>query len=250
MKKYFNVFLEFDKEIVHSTIQNAVKNNHKGYVCAIESNNLSIANKDPYFNHVVNQALINVCDGSNIARFLSKLHHRHFTAYIGNDIFNYFISQKSYTHCFLGNAESILLELKKQLSSLDPRINHMFFKSLPFRKVEEFDYPKIAEKINQQNPDLIWISLGAPKQELFMYNLLPFLKRGIMFGVGAAFNYSTKTGPVKRAPKWMLEAKLEWLYRAWEEPKKNIPRYWNFIKILPFLLYQERKLIQSTNQPK
>ncbi|MCD7978219.1 MAG: WecB/TagA/CpsF family glycosyltransferase [Tannerellaceae bacterium] len=250
MKKYFNVFLEFDKDIIHSTIHNAVKQDLKGYVCAIESNNLSIANKDIHFNKVVNEALVNVCDGSNIARFLGKLYDKNFTSYIGNDIFNYFIAQKTYTHYFLGNTEEILYKLKEQLIHIDPRVNNMPFESLPFKKVEDFDYKKIATKINRQSPDLIWVSLGAPKQELFMYNLLPYLNRGVMFGVGAAFNYSAKTGPVKRAPQWMLNAKLEWLYRACEEPKKNIPRYWNFIKLLPSLIYQEKRLIRSTNQTK
>lgn len=245
MEKYFNVFLEFDKEQVHETIQNAILNNEKGYVCAIESNNLAVANKNAAFNKVVNNSLVNVCDGSNIAWLLGKIHRKDFYSYIGNDLFNYFIGLKRYKQYFIGNTDDILNKLRIELSVLDPKIMDMSFESLPFRAVNDFDYKEIANKINEQKPDIIWVSLGAPKQEYFMANLLPYLKKGVLFGVGAAFNFSAKSGPVKRAPKWMLKFRLEWLYRALEEPRKNIPRYWNFIKILPSLIYQENQLLSK-----
>ena len=117
----------------------------------------------------------------------------------------------------------------------------MVFKELPFKNVADFNYKQIGEDINKNNPDLIWVSLGAPKQELFMSMLLPYINRGIMFGVGAAFNFNAPSGKIKRAPLWMRKNRLEWLYRAFEEPQKNVPRYWNFIKLLPQLMIHEWK---------
>lgn len=239
MNTYFNVKLEFDKQRVHDLIQNAIQENRKGYVCAIESNNLAVANKNIPFKEVVNNSLINVCDGSNVAWILGLIYKKDFHSYIGNDLFNYFINQKCYQQYFIGNTHEILCNLKEELVKIDPNIAGMSFESLPFCRVEDFDYKQIADKINLADPDIIWVSLGAPKQEFFMANLLPYLNRGVLFGVGAAFNFSAKFGPVKRAPSWMLKLRLEWLYRAVEEPKKNIPRYWNFIKILPTLIYKE-----------
>jgi N-acetylglucosaminyldiphosphoundecaprenol N-acetyl-beta-D-mannosaminyltransferase len=139
----------------------------------------------------------------------------------------------------LGNTRLILDGLSENLSKIDPAIQTMSFEELPFRKVEDFDYKDIAEIINKEKPDIIWVSLGAPKQEFFMARLLPYLDQGIMFGFGAIFNFNAGAGNVKRAPQWMLKLKMEWLYRAIEEPKKNIPRYWGFIKILPKLIFQE-----------
>ena len=121
----------------------------------------------------------------------------------------------------------------------------MQFETLPFRSVDEFDYEDIARKINADNPDIIWVSLGAPKQEMFMNRLEPYLNRGIMFGFGAIFNFNSGVSAVKRAPGWMLKLRLEWLYRAFNEPKKNIPRYWNFIKILPRLIREEKRLVKN-----
>ena len=99
--------------------------------------------------------------------------------------------------------------------------------------------------INEDNPDIIWGALGAPKQEMFMARLKPYLKRGIMFGYGAIFNFNAGVGKVKRAPRWMLALRLEWLHRALEQPKKNIPRYWNFIKSLPKLIRNERRYVRT-----
>ncbi|WP_233202173.1 MULTISPECIES: WecB/TagA/CpsF family glycosyltransferase [Parabacteroides] len=241
MEKFFNVLLEFDKDKVHHIIKNTIEEHKKGYVCAIESNNLAVANKDKAFNEVVNGALVNVCDGSNIAWLLGKIHKRDFCSYIGNDLFCYFLNQRQYKQYFIGNTDEILAKLRQELSLIDSDIANMPFKSLPFRRVEDFNYSEIAEDINKYVPDIIWVSLGAPKQEFFMANLSPWINRGVMFGVGAAFNFMAKTGPVKRAPQWMRNLRLEWLYRAFEEPQKNVPRYWNFIKLLPRLVYGECK---------
>jgi len=239
MKKYFNVYIEFDKDKVNTIIDNTIKEQGKGYVCSVESNNLTVANLNKAFNDVLNQALVNICDGSILALILGKIHHLDFKPYIGADLFINYIRMRKYRQYFLGNTQPVLDGLKSNLSEIDPLIKDMPFIELPFRTVEEFDYKAIADEINKYSPDIIWVSLGAPKQEFFMKNLLPYLERGVMFGFGAIFNFNAGVGQVKRAPKWMRKCKLEWLYRAFEEPKKNIPRYWNFIRVLPSLIISE-----------
>ncbi|MFZ4455719.1 MAG: WecB/TagA/CpsF family glycosyltransferase [Bacteroidales bacterium] len=239
MNKYFNVKLEFNREIVDNTIESTIKNKGKGYVCSVESNNLTIANQNPQFNSVLNGALVNICDGSVLAKILGLIHRQTFDSYIGADLFIDYINKCKYNQYFLGNTKEVLDGLKQNLSNIDPRISDMPFVELPFRKVEEFDYHSIANDINNYKPDIIWVSLGAPKQEQFMANLLPYLNQGVMFGFGAIFNFNSNVGNVKRAPSIMREYRLEWLYRAFEEPKKNIPRYMRFISVLPRLIYKE-----------
>lgn len=241
MKKYFNIDLEFDKTVVDQVIESTIEQNGKGYVCSVESNNLTIANKNDKFSIVLNSALVNICDGSNLAWLLGKIHKKKLKSYIGADLFKIYVNKCKYKQCFLGNTPEVLDSLKANLAKIDPKISSMSFESLPFSKVEDFDYKEIAKKINKDNPDIIWVSLGAPKQEQFMNYLLPYLNRGVMFGFGAIFNFNANIGRVKRAPKWMLNLHLEWLYRALEEPKKNVPRYWNFIKLLPKLIIMEYK---------
>lgn len=244
MKPYFNVLLEFDKAQLDKTIFEAIENGTVGYSCSVESNNLTVANKNPEFLKVLNGALVNNCDGSVLAKILGKIHHEPLDSYIGADIFIKYIKMKKFKQFFLGNTEEVLAGLRENLSKIDPKIADMRFETLPFRKVDEFDYQGIADMINAENPDIIWVSLGAPKQEMFMSRLQPYLKRGVMFGYGAIFNFNAGVGEVKRAPQWMLNLRLEWLHRALEQPQKNIPRYWNFVKILPRLIWEERKKVK------
>ena len=97
--------------------------------------------------------------------------------------------------------------------------------------------------INDDMPDIIWISLGAPKQELFMYNLKPFLKQGVMFGVGAAFNfYSGLNNAPKRAPLWIRKIGMEWVYRIFSEPQKQLKRNFTFLSDLPAAIRKEIKI--------
>lgn len=244
-EKYFNVRLQFDKEQFDKTIFDTIANGGKGYVCSVESNNLTVANTRPEFLDVVNGALVNNCDGSILAKILAHIHKQPIDSYIGADIFIKYVKMCRFRQYFLGNTPEVLNGLRENLSKIDPKIAYMQFETLPFRSVDEFDYEDIARKINADNPDIIWVSLGAPKQEMFMNRLEPYLNRGIMFGFGAIFNFNSGVSAVKRAPGWMLKLRLEWLYRAFNEPKKNIPRYWNFIKILPRLIREEKRLVKN-----
>lgn len=241
MNLFFNVKIEFDKKIVDSIIEDTIIQKEKGYVCVIESNNLTVANKDKSFLETVNGSLVNICDGSVLARMLGLIHGHKFRPYLGDDLLNKYVGLRKYRHFFLGNTKEVLEGLKRNFSRIDPLISDMHFEALPFCKVEEFDYTGIAELIKNDNPDIIWVSLGAPKQELFMRNLLQYINRGVMAGVGAAFNFNAGVGPVKRAPKIMRRLAMEWIYRAYQEPKKNIPRYIGFLRILPRLLFEEIK---------
>lgn len=244
-KKYFNVRIEFDRERLDSTIFDAIERGEAGYSCSVEANNLTVADKNPEFLDVLNGALVNNCDGSVLAKILAWIHNERIDSYIGADIFTKYVGMKRFRQFFLGNTEEVLAGLRENLSKVDPKIRGMRFETLPFRSVDEFDYQGIADMINADNPDIIWVSLGAPKQEMFMARLKPYLKRGVMFGYGAIFNFNAGVGNVKRAPKWMLKLRLEWLHRALEQPQKNIPRYWGFIKILPKLIREERKKVRK-----
>lgn len=245
MRNYFNVPIEFDKTTVDEVIQTTIANKGKGFVCSVEANIIATANRDPSFMRVVQNALVNICDGSMIAAILGKIHGKPLQPYIGADLFTEYVNLKRYRQFFIGNTREVLDGLRANLSKLDPAIASMCFEELPFRRVDEFDYPAIAGMINAEKPDIIWVSLGAPKQEEFMYRLKPFLDQGVMFGFGAIFNFNAGVGRVRRAPALMRKMKLEWLYRAFEEPKKNVPRYLKFLRQMPKLIAGERRAVRK-----
>lgn len=238
-KKYFNVRIEFDKERYDRIVFDTIANGGKGYVCSVESNNLTVANNNPDFLEVLNCALVNNCDGSVLAKLLGRIHHEQLDSYIGADIFLKYIGMCKFRQFFLGNTPEVLEGLKKNMSAIDPKIADMRFETLPFATVDTFDYKGIADMINADNPDIIWVSLGAPKQEMFMSRLQPYLNRGVMFGFGAIFNFNAGVGNMRRAPEWMLKLKLEWLYRMSTEPRKAFPRFWKIVRTMPRLLVEE-----------
>ena len=90
------------------------------------------------------------------------------------------------------------------------------------------DEAPVIEKINAAKPDVLFVCLGAPKQELFMKNHLDELHVRLMIGLGGSLD--SFAGTVKRAPKWMIRCNLEWLYRLIKEPKRfgrmlRLPKY-------------------------
>ena len=236
---YFNVKLQFDPNKVDQIIHDTITNNKKGYVCSVEGNILAVANSNPYFNTIVNDSLVNICDGGSIAFLASIIHRKKLITYIGADLFFDYIKSARYKSFFLGNTDQVLEGLKQNLSKYDSNINHMKFETLPFKNVEDFDYSEIAKMINENNPDIIWVSLGAPKQEIFMSKLLPFLNRGVMFGFGAIFNFYSLKSTEKRAPKIFLKLHIEWIYRIYNNPKKQLPKIKLIFKTLPKLVLTE-----------
>ena len=93
--------------------------------------------------------------------------------------------------------------------------------------------------VNNDGSDIIWVALGAPKQEIFMSKLKPYLKRGVMIAVGAVFKFYSGGADVKRAPEWVVKAHLEFVYRIFSEPKKQIKRCAWILVTLPGLLLNE-----------
>ena len=121
---------------------------------------------------------------------------------------------------------------------MNPDVMSMTFYELPFKAVEEFDYPAIARMIEEDKAYIIRVALGAPKQDFFMSLLKPHLKRGVMIGVGAAFNFYSGNGE-KRAPEWVTLMHLEFVYRIMQSPKKQLKRCWGIVTSLPVMLWQE-----------
>ena len=241
MKEYFNLNFEFDHAEVDQIIIDHIENGPAGYVCSMDFNNLAISKYNSDHLAVLNGSIVNNCDSSWIPVFINKIHKTKYSNYCGTDLFIKYVRMKRFRQFFLGSTTEVLERLKTNLSKIDPLINNMRFETLPFRKVEEFDYPAIASMINADNPDIIWVSLGAPKQEKFMSLLKPHLNKGVMFGYGAIFNVYAEMPGLKRAPQFMVNLKLEWLYRLLQEPKKQFIRNKNIVSMLPNLIKEELK---------
>ncbi len=240
MEKYFNIRYEFDKAVVQERIAQTMEEQGTGYICVADANILQQVHNDLSYRKVVDGAMFSICDSSWVPIFVNRIYGIKHEHYCGSMIFKDVIEQKRYRQFFMGTSTEVLTALKGNLAKMDPAIEGMTFYELPFCKVEDFDYPAIAEMVNSDNPDIIWVALGAPKQEIFMSKLQPYLKRGVQIAVGAAFKFYSGLEE-KRAPEWMRRMHLEFVYRVYAEPKKQWARCKQIVCTLPRIFREEKR---------
>ncbi|MDD6723596.1 MAG: WecB/TagA/CpsF family glycosyltransferase [Bacteroidales bacterium] len=240
MKSYFNIRYEMDRGRVHDAIAEQLTKPGSDYICVADGTILTVVNKDKDYREVVNGGMFSICDSSYVPLYIKWLYGERYGQYCGSEIFKDIVSGGKYRMIFLGTQQNILDGLKANLAKLNPEVVNMTFSELPFRKVDEFDYEGIAEMIEKDGAEIIWIALGAPKQEIFMSRLKPHLKHGVMIAVGAAFKFYSGVSS-NRAPRWMVRHHLEFVHRIFKEPKKQLKRCSMIVFTLPKLLWQERK---------
>lgn len=131
-------------------------------------------------------------------------------------------AEKGWRHYFYGGTEETLGKLRDALSRDYPEVQIAGMYSPPFRPLTPEEDVQAVQRINETNPDFVWVGLGAPKQEKWMAQHQGTVK-GFMVGVGAAFDYLA--GNIERAPQWMQKCNLEWLYRLLQDPKRLFKRY-------------------------
>jgi N-acetylglucosaminyldiphosphoundecaprenol N-acetyl-beta-D-mannosaminyltransferase len=235
---YFNIILEFDPSHIHKKIHECIIANEKGYICVVDGNVLTIAQKNLDYRRIINQSLVNICDGSSIAWLVSKIHNKNFRTLTGPEIFSTYIESR-YKQILLGSTQTVYDKIITKLRSCGHEYSHIKHIPVPFLSVDDFNYKQIANEINKLNPEIIWVSLGAPKQELFMSKILPYIDKGLMFGIGAAFNFYIGELTIPKKRKGVFQ--FIWLNRIFHEPKKQLKRIIPYLTILPRIVYQEVK---------
>lgn len=195
------------------------------YICVSNVHTTVMSYDNADYRAVQNGAVMALPDGGPLS---AVARHRGFTEaerVAGPDLMDELFklsAEKRYRHYFYGSRPQTLEELKKNLKKKYPGICIAGMYSPPFRDAEESEDQEDIRRINDADPDFVWVGLGAPKQEQWMAAHEGKVK-GLMIGVGAGFDYFA--GSLKRAPIWMQRCSLEWLYRLCQEPRRLIKRY-------------------------
>ena len=237
----FNIHIEFDSQVYRDTVERHIQEKRKAYSCVVDGNVLTIAQKDLKYREIVKNATINTCDGSSIAMLVNKVYGTNFHAYNGPELFEYYI-ERPYKHVLVGNTEKKVEKIKEfvKRKGHDVDLTHV---DVPFVPVDQFDYPSIAKQINELKPDIVWVSLGAPKQEIFISNIYPYIEQGVLFGIGAAFNFYT--GDLHNNKKEIGSLRFIWLERIFKDPPKQIKRTLGYLSILPSLYLSEKRKVHK-----
>lgn len=197
------------------------------YICISNVHTTVTAFRDERYRNVQNCAAMALPDGKPLSIVSKRRGYIEAERVPGPDLMPKILElskEKGYRHYFYGSSEETLCKLKEKLNIKYPFLQIAGMYAPPFRTLTEIEDKRVVSMINETNPDFIWVALGAPKQEQWMYEHMDRVN-GVMLGVGAAFDF--EAGTVKRAPVWMQEMCLEWLYRIVQDPIRLIPRYFN-----------------------
>jgi N-acetylglucosaminyldiphosphoundecaprenol N-acetyl-beta-D-mannosaminyltransferase len=123
-----------------------------------------------------------------------------------------------YSHYFYGGEPGVAENLAATLCGKYPRTRIVGIYTPPFRELTHEEEEELVGEINRLKPDIVWVGIGTPRQDLWMRRMLPRLEARMMFGVGAAFDFLT--GRVRLCPEWMKRAGLHWLHRLAQDPRR------------------------------
>lgn len=197
------------------------------YICVSNVHTTVMAHEDETYRAIQNGAVMALPDGGPLSSFSREKGNSTAMRVTGPDLMKEMLQRSSKTgwrHFFYGSTESTLEKLKNHIETEFPGAVIAGMISPPFGDITPEEDEKYVDAINAATPDFVWVGLGAPKQERWMYAHHGRVK-ALMIGVGAAFDY--ESGNIKRAPKWMQNANLEWLYRLMQDPGRLFRRYFS-----------------------
>ena len=228
-----------------SEVSNALNGESSLKVAICNTNTVVRSYRDQQLSDIVNSFDIKTPDGFPIAKSSSILYkngqHR-------ADGYNVFLStiqdglSRNTRHYFYGSEDLVIQKLVKKLKNDFPDINIVGSFSPPMGSYEELAEEEYAKDIIETEPDIVWVSLGFPKQELFI-NLFQekYSVGSNLVGIGAVFEWVA--GTKIKAPEFLANLGLEWILRLVQEPKRLFRRY--FVDNLLFLYLITKQYISK-----
>jgi N-acetylglucosaminyldiphosphoundecaprenol N-acetyl-beta-D-mannosaminyltransferase len=179
------------------------------------------AHKDPAIRSILNDADLWVPDGIAPVWLARLRGRRNVVRAPGTEIMREFLmrsDEKGYSSYFYGDTEQTLAALCDAAARNYPGHRVAGAYSPPFRPLTTAEEAAIVDQINAARPDVLWVALGMPKQDIWIYERLKKFNVPVAIGVGAAFAFVA--GTVPRCPDWIGNSGFEWVYRFLKEPRK------------------------------
>ena len=193
------------------------------YICVSNVHTTVTGYEEADYRNIQNTAALALPDGKPLSLYSKKHGFPEAERVTGPDLMGELFSRDNgLRHYFYCGKEETIQVLSEKLPGEYPSLRIAGMVSPPFRPLTEEEDERELQKMNDAKADIIWIGLGAPKQERYMYEHRGKVN-GVMIGVGAGFDYYA--GTIKRAPMWMQKLSLEWLYRLMQDPKRLFRRY-------------------------
>jgi N-acetylglucosaminyldiphosphoundecaprenol N-acetyl-beta-D-mannosaminyltransferase len=194
------------------------------FVAVTAMHGVAEARRNGAFRNILNSADLVVADGTPLV-WIGRIKGHHLRRRVsGCDLLDNFCreSGSAYRHFFYGGTQGAAESLARTLRDKFGIVIAGTY-TPPFRPLTNAEEEELTAMVEQASPDVLWVGLSSPKQETFMYEHRDRLKVPLMLGVGAAFDLNS--GNVRRAPVWMRDYGLEWLFRLAAEPRRLWRRY-------------------------
>ena len=205
----------------------------KMLINTLNAHSFNVSQNDLDFNRALMNSDVLIPDGVGVVWGIKLITSKKLKKIAGADLFFYEMErlEKMSGKCFfLGSTDKILETIKGKIVVEYPHVAVCTY-SPPYKAAfTEEENAEMLAAVNKFEPDTLFIGMTAPKQEKWAYQHFTELKTGHICSIGAVFDFYA--GTINRAPQWMIDLGLEWLYRLLKEPKRMWTRYlignWKF----------------------
>jgi N-acetylglucosaminyldiphosphoundecaprenol N-acetyl-beta-D-mannosaminyltransferase len=199
------------------------KQKKRNFVCFANVHMVIEAHSSKTFADQVNSAALVLADGMPLVKAMSSIHKVRQERVAGMDVFPVLLklaAEQKLKVFLYGTTPQLLEKIRTKAETEFPDIRFAGTLAPPFsRSVNDQEF---IASINAAQPDLVFVALGCPKQEKWMYEHTAEIN-AVLLGVGGAF--PVYAGEVSRAPLFMRKLSLEWVYRLFQEPRRLFKRY-------------------------
>lgn len=203
-----------------------ISTRQQNYICVATVHLVMEAQKDAELKGILNSSGLTTPDGMPLAWVGKMRGNSNMDRVYGPDVmvnFSELSAKKGYRNFYYGGSSEAVQDLAEKLTERFPGLEVVGAYSPPFRALTPEEDQEIVNMINEANPDVIWIGLGAPKQDKWMAEHMGRVNAPVMIGVGAAFDFLS--GRKKQAPAWIQKIGMEWFFRLVTEPRRLWKRY-------------------------
>jgi N-acetylglucosaminyldiphosphoundecaprenol N-acetyl-beta-D-mannosaminyltransferase len=227
-------------QIAFAKVEQWIERREPNYVIAVPAHCIVECLRSETLRKVYNRAGMVTPDGRPIAWICRLMGYRHVEQVRGSDLMLEVCKRsvdRGYRHFLYGGwPPDVVEKLAIKLRERCPGIQIVGTYAPPFRPLTPDEDAMIKEKIDAARPDIVWIGLGAAKEEFWAEAHIGKLLAPVLIGVGAAFDFHSGVKP--QAPRWMVRVGLEWFFRVLTEPRRLGPRYlrdnpvfiWNILR--------------------
>ena len=210
-----------DMEQALAMVSVRLQQRRKGYVCFVDVHGILEALKSASVAETYAHAAMAMPDGTPTVWVGRAQGMRKMNYVTGPGMMNEIFRRgefAGYSHYFYGGEPGVADDLAATLCRKYPWTRIAGIYTPPFRELTCEEEEELVEKVGRLKPDMVWVGISTPRQDLWMRRMLPRLETRMMFGVGAAFDFLT--GRIRLCPEWMKRAGLHWLHRLAQDPKR------------------------------